>query len=126
MKIIRFKKLKFIPASHENQKSPGAWKKVLLKREDLLKGRVQMINWSKLPIGRSFQSHYHQDMEEVFIILKGKAEIKVGEEKELIEKGDTVVIPLGKVHQMRNIGNEDIEYLVLGISLGKGGKTVVV
>lgn len=126
MKIIRFKKLKFIPASHENQKSPGVWKKVLLKRKDLIKGRVQMINWSKLPIGRSFQPHYHQDMKEVFIILKGKAEIKVGEEKELIEKGDTVVIPLGKVHQMRNIGNEDIEYLVLGISLGKGGKTIVI
>lgn len=125
MKIVRFKKLKFIPASHENQKSPGVWKKVLLKKEDLLKGGIQMINWSKLPIGKSFQPHCHEDMEEVFILLKGKAEIKVGNEKEVIEKGDTVVIPIRKVHEMENIGNENIEYLVVGISLGKGGKTVV-
>lgn len=126
MKIIRSKQLKFIPASHENQKSPGVWKKILLEKEDLINGRVQMVNWSKLPVGSSFKPHYHQDMEEVFIILKGKAKIKVDKEKELIEKGDVVVIPMKKVHQMENAGKEEVEYLVLGVSLGKGGKTVVV
>ena len=126
MKIIRSKELKFIPASLEDKKSPGVWKKILLEKDDLINGRVQMVNWSKLPVGSSFKSHYHQDMEEVFIILKGKAKIKVDKEEELIEKGDLVVIPMKKVHQMKNAGKEEVEYLVLGVSLGKGGKTVVV
>lgn len=126
MKIIRSKQLKFIPASHEDRKSPGVWKKILLEKDDLIKGRVQMVNWSKLPVGSSFKPHYHQDMEEVFIILKGKAKIKVDKEEELMEKGDVVVIPMKKVHQMENAGKEEVEYLVLGVSLGKGGKTVIV
>lgn len=126
MKIIRSKELKFIPASHEEAKSPGVWKKILLEKDDLIKGRVQMINWSKLPVGSSFKPHYHEDMEEVFIILKGKAKIKVGNGQEVIEKGDAVVIPMRKVHEMKNIGKEEVEYLALGVSLGKGGKTVVV
>ena len=126
MKIVRFNELKFIPASHEDFKLPGVWKKVLLKKDDLIKGRIQMINWAKLPIGNSFQAHYHQDMEEVFIILSGKALIKINNEEEEIGKGDAVVVPIGKVHTMKNISNEDVNYIALGISLGKNGKTVVV
>lgn len=126
MKIVRSNLLKFIPASHEDPKSPGVWKKILLGKEDLIKGRVQMVNWSKLPVGSSFKPHYHQDMEEVFIILRGKVKITVDEEEERMEKGDVVIIPMKKVHEMKNIGNEEVEYLVLGISLEKGGKTVVV
>lgn len=126
MKIIRSKQLRFVPASHENPKSPGVWKKILLERKDLVRGRVQMVNLAKLPVGNSFNPHYHEDMEEVFIILKGKANIKVNSEEKLIEKGDVVVITTGEVHEMENIGSEAVEYIVLGISLEKHGKTVVV
>jgi quercetin dioxygenase-like cupin family protein len=37
-----------------------------------------------------------------------------------------VVIPVGQVHEMKNIGDEEVEYLVIGISQGKGGKTIVI
>jgi len=77
-------------------------------------------------IAKSFRPHYHQDMEEIFIILNGKARIRIpGEEAEL-GKEEVVVIPVGQVHEMKNIGDEEVEYLVIGISQGKGGKTVVI
>jgi mannose-6-phosphate isomerase-like protein (cupin superfamily) len=41
-------------------------------------------------------------------------------------KGEAVVIPPRIVHEMKNAGGEDLEYLAVGISQGKGGKTVVV
>jgi len=126
MKIIRFEKLNFIPASHENSKSPGVVKKILLEKNDLIKGRIQMINWAKLPVNKSFQAHYHQDMEEVFIILNGKTLIKIDNEEEELRKGDAVVVPIGKTHTMKNISDEDVDYIALGISTGDNGKTVVV
>ncbi len=125
MKIFRLKNMEWIPASHENQQAPSVWKKVLLQKADLSEGRVQMVNRCRMEPGRAFQAHYHEDMEEIFIILKGKAEILVhGEEAEMGE-GEAVVIPAGEVHQMKNVGGKDLEYLAFGISQGKGGKTVL-
>lgn len=126
MKIVRSGKLDYVPASHEHPDDPGCVKKVLLTKEDLVAGRVQMVNWSKLPGGKSFEKHYHEDMEEVFVILSGRARITVNGEEAPLDKGDAVVIPIGKVHQMANLGSEDVEYLAMGVALGTGGRTIVV
>lgn len=126
MKIVRFQNLKYKAASHEDKKSPGAWKKVLFEKEDFVKGHIPMVNWAKLPVGKAFKSHYHQDMQEIFVIIKGKAKIKIEKEEAILKKGDAVIIPIAKVHQMENLGKEAVEYLVIGISLGKEGKTITV
>jgi mannose-6-phosphate isomerase-like protein (cupin superfamily) len=126
MKIVRSTDLAFVPASHENVDSPGVWKKVLLEKDDLVEGRVQMINWAMLPTGRSFKAHYHEDMQEIFVIMKGGARITVDTQETELAQGDVVVIPAGGVHEMENIGTENVEYVVVGISEGRGGTTVVV
>jgi mannose-6-phosphate isomerase-like protein (cupin superfamily) len=126
MKIFRLKDIEWIPASHENQQSPSVWKKVLLQKADLLEGQVQMVNWCRMEPGRAFQPHYHEDMEEIFIILKGQAKIFVHGEEDELGEGEAVVIPPREVHEMKNVGGEDLEYLAVGISQGKGGKTVLV
>jgi len=126
MKVIRSKALEFVPASHEDPASPGVVKKVLLCKDDLIEGRVQMMNWALLPVGKAFRSHYHQDMEEVFIVIHGTAKMTVGEREARIGPGDVVVIPVGDIHRMENMGKEDVEYIAMGISREKGGKTVIV
>ncbi|MDY6952442.1 MAG: cupin domain-containing protein [Thermodesulfobacteriota bacterium] len=126
MKVIRSTELEYVPASHEDPISPGALKKVLLQKDDLMEGRVQMINWALLPVGKAFTPHYHQDMEEVFIVIQGHAKITVGEEEAIIGPGDAVVIPMGTVHKMENTGEENVEYFAMGVSKGKNGKTVTV
>jgi mannose-1-phosphate guanylyltransferase/mannose-6-phosphate isomerase len=125
MKIVWAAELKFIPASHEDPESPGVFKKVMFRKDDLVDGKAEMINWALLPKGRSFAPHYHEDMQEVFIIVRGKAKITIDEETGFLNQGDAVVIPVGSVHEMENIGTEDVEYVVVGISEGAGGKTVV-
>jgi mannose-6-phosphate isomerase-like protein (cupin superfamily) len=54
-------------------------KKVLFNKNDLIKGQIMMINWSKMAPGKSFSAHYHEDMDEVFIMIQGKAEIRIDE-----------------------------------------------
>jgi mannose-6-phosphate isomerase-like protein (cupin superfamily) len=126
MKIIRSKDVALVPASHEDLTSPGALKKVLLDRHDLMEGRVQMINWALLPKSRSFARHYHEDMEEVFVIIHGNARITVGDQEAVLGPGDAVVIAAGIVHKMENTGTDDVEYVVVGISGTGRGKTVVI
>lgn len=125
MKKIFFNSLTFLPASHEDKRNPSVLKKILFTAKDFNpQGKIQMINWAVLRRGKSFVSHYHEDMEEIFIIISGKAKIRVDKEEDVLEKGDAVLVPMKKVHKMKNISNEDVNYLVIGVSLGKGGRTI--
>jgi mannose-6-phosphate isomerase-like protein (cupin superfamily) len=126
MRIIRAAAGEFVPASHEDSRQPGVLKRVLAVKDDLLNGRVQMINWARLPVGSAFRRHYHEDMQEVFVMLRGKVEITVDGERAALGPGDAIVIEPRQVHQMQNTSTEQVEYLVVGISLGQGGQTVVV
>ncbi len=127
MHITRFDAHTYVPASHEDSVDPGVWKKVLFSRADSISGSVQMINWAHLPAGRIFRGHYHEDMQEIFIIVKGRPRITIDNETAELGPGDGVVIPEGAVHVMEApSGQEDVEYIALGISRGAGGKTITV
>jgi len=126
MRIIRGSEIEFVPASHEDRQNPGVLKRVLATRDELIDGRVQMINWASLPAGSSFRPHYHEDMEEIFIILTGRVEMTVDGTANELTPGDAIVISPGEVHTMTNLTANDLEYIVMGISTGQGGQTVVV
>ena len=117
MKIVRAAELELIPASHEDPQTPGVFKKVMFRKDDFADGKAEMINWALLPKGKSFAPHYHEDMQEVFIIVRGKAKVTIDQEAGILYQGDAVVIPVGSVHEMENIGTEDVEYIVVGISI---------
>lgn len=124
MKIIRLREIEKVPASHEDPADPGVVKQILFKRDDLAPGRIQMVNWSTLLPGKSFRPHYHEAMDEIFIILDGEVEITVGNETERLGKGDAVVIPQSCVHVMKNLTDGEVPYIAMGIARREGGKTV--
>ena len=126
MKFIPADNREFEPASHEDPRQPGVLKRVIAVKDQLLNGRVQMINWAQLPIDSSFRSHYHEDMEEVFVLLSGQAEMTVSGQPFPMGPGDTMVVGPREVHTMRNVGDQLVQYVVMGISLEQNGKTVVV
>lgn len=126
-KKIKFKSLKFIPSSHENQLNPAVVKKIIFEKEDIPRNiRIQMINWAKLFKKRSFTAHYHEDMDEIFIILSGKVRITIDDKTDFIQSYDVVYIPMGSKHKMENISSADVNYIAIGLSRNKGGKTVIV
>ncbi len=126
MRIVRSSEIDYVPASHEDPNQPGVLKRVLATKEQMLDGRPQMINWARLPVGSSFRLHYHEDMEESFIIVTGTVEMRVNGEPYQLNAGDMLVVSPGERHDMENTSDNDVEYIVIGVSLGKGGKTIVV
>ena len=125
MLIVRGAALTFEPASHEDSAAPGVYKRVLLQKEQLAPGRLQMVNWALLPAHASFRPHYHEDMEEIFIILNGRVALRTSDQEYVLEAGDAAVIPCRQVHSMTNMTAAEVQYLVVGISRGEGGKTVL-
>ena len=126
MQFISSRASGFVPAAHEDPLNPGVLKRVIATREQFQAGHVQMLNWARLPAGSSFQRHYHEDMQEIFVLLTGAVEMRCGADQTIMQPGDTVIVPAREPHQMKNIGLEAAEYLVFGISAGQGGKTVVI
>jgi mannose-6-phosphate isomerase-like protein (cupin superfamily) len=126
MKVVRFDACEYQPAGHENPLAPGVLRKILLAKADLQPGRVQMINWAEMGPGKQFARHYHEDMQEIFIIVDGEAQITVGGQSATLGPGDTVLIDAREIHQMRTLGSQPVEYLAIGITSDAGGKTVVV
>ena len=126
MQVVRGSELNFEAASHEDPNKPGVLKKVLATKHNLICGQVQMVNWAKLPVGSSFQPHYHEDMQEVFIMMNGRVEMLVNDTSATLERGDAILIEPREVHQMTNLCEEEVHYVVFGISTEQNGKTVVV
>ena len=125
MQIIRGEQIDFVPASHEDPADPGVLKRVLAKKDHFIRGQIQMLNWSRLPVGKSFQRHYHEDMQEVFVILNGQVEMTVTDMTCELGKGDAILVEPREIHEMKNICDEAVEYIVFGVSTEKGGQTVV-
>ena len=126
MRTIRSADRPLVPAGHEDPQNPGVWKQVLFEKVDFQAGHVQMVNWARLPSGNSFAPHYHEDMQEVFVIVRGTAELAAGGETVTLQRGDAILIDPHEVHQMSNRGPDDVEYLAFGITRRTGGKKVVV
>ena len=126
MKSILSNASGFVPASHEDPRNPGVLKRVIATKDDFQAGHVQMLNWACLPARSSFQLHYHEDMQEIFVLLKGEVEMHVGKTMTIMHAGDTVIVAPREPHRMVNCLDEDAEYIVFGISSGQNGKTVVI
>jgi mannose-6-phosphate isomerase-like protein (cupin superfamily) len=123
---VSFDALCFVPASHEDPANPSVLKKVLFHREDLQPGRLQMFNWAKLPAGSSFTAHYHEDMQEVFLIVQGTARMVVEGETIQLARGDAIAVQPREVHRMWNDTSEDVDYIVFGVTTDAGGQTITV
>jgi len=90
MRVVRAAEREYVAASHENPERPGVYKRVLATHDQLLQGRIQMINWARLPVGASFQAHYHEDMEETFVMIDGEARMEVGSAAVELRRGDAI------------------------------------
>jgi mannose-6-phosphate isomerase-like protein (cupin superfamily) len=124
MKILRFATIAQVPASHEDPNDPGVLKKVLFRRDELFAGRIQMVNWATLLPGKSFRLHYHEDMQEVFIMMTDGAVATVNGENISLSRGDALVVDVHESHEMENPTDNPIEYIVVGIAGEKMGKSV--
>jgi uncharacterized cupin superfamily protein len=68
------------------------------------------------PGKRAFPLHNHHANEEMFFILQGSGELRVGDERWSVRKGDFIASPPGGpelAHQLINTGGEELQYLAV-------------
>lgn len=86
-----------------------------LPREKLLvtqeEAETIALGYVSISEGKSTQVGCHDDEEEIYVVLNGKAILKIGEEETIVEKGSVAYVPRNKHHSMKCISNEKLEYL---------------
>ena len=74
-------------------------------------------NVTAVPPGkRAYPFHNHRQNEEMFYVLEGRGEVRIGAEKFPIRAGDFVACPPGgpeAAHQIVNTGTAELKYLAV-------------
>lgn len=78
-------------------------------------------NLTAVPPGmRAFPFHHHRVNEEMFFVLQGSGEVRIGDERHPIRQGDIIACPPGGpevAHQIINTGSEELRYLSVSTRL---------
>ncbi len=80
---------------------------------------ITYVSLAKLQPTLSYQRHNHEDHEEVYYIIHGTGQIKIGSETARFKDGDVIYIPEKSVHSITNDGNEMVEFLAFGGFTGR-------
>jgi uncharacterized cupin superfamily protein len=78
-------------------------------------------NVTVVPPGkRAFPMHSHRVNEEMFFVLEGEGELRIGEQRHAIRRGDVIACPPGgpeTAHQIINTSASELKYLAVSTML---------
>lgn len=66
--------------------------------------------------------HYHEEAQQFFYILSGKAIFEIENEELCVEKGDGIHIKSKMRHRIRNDENTNLEFLVISQPTSRGDR----
>jgi mannose-6-phosphate isomerase-like protein (cupin superfamily) len=73
-----------------------------------------------IPVGATVGRHYHQGVDEVYLVMKGTGKVRVNDEVADIAYGDAIPVKAGEIHTLESSSTEPLELIVYGIALEKG------
>ncbi|MEN8169725.1 MAG: cupin domain-containing protein [Pseudomonadota bacterium] len=71
----------------------------------------QSLAEAVLPVGTTTLLHRHHHSEELYYITSGKGLMTLDNEQFAVSAGDTITIPPGTPHSVKNTGNEELKIL---------------
>ncbi|WP_425614530.1 cupin domain-containing protein [Anatilimnocola sp. NA78] len=73
--------------------------------------RNQSLAEARVAPGQTTQPHYHPCSEEIYYILQGTGEMRIGGDRQTVGPGDAIAIPPGAPHQITNTGTVTLLFL---------------
>ena len=91
----------------------GALRQVLIGRDD---GATQVeLRFFTIPVGGASALEHHPH-EHAIMVLRGHAEVRLGDERTDAGPGDVVFVSADEVHQLRALGEEPLEFLCTALA----------
>jgi mannose-6-phosphate isomerase-like protein (cupin superfamily) len=77
------------------------------------------VVWEYLEPGTSTPLDQHSSFDQVFLVLKGTAEVTIGGEIAPVREHDTIFVPKQTLHSVRCTTDTGLEYLFINVWPGK-------
>lgn len=71
----------------------------------------QSLAEARLEPNQRTTPHFHRQTEEIYYILTGQGQMRIGDEEHAVGPGDAIAIPPGQVHTIRNSGSQRLTFL---------------
>ncbi len=69
------------------------------------------ITWVDCPAGSMQGLHQHDTQEQVYVVVRGRGVMIIGDEEQAVGEGDLVFVPPGSAHAIRNDSGEMMNYV---------------
>ena len=83
------------------------------------RSNIDFIDRVVVPPGSNIGFHQHGNNEEMYVVLDGSGLMKIENEEVEVSKGDMILNPAGGRHGLTNNTNENIDLLVIQVSIGE-------
>lgn len=82
-------------------------------RQVLQTGTYSQVVAMSLLVGEDIGEEVHESTDQMFLIAAGAGEALVGDERHRVGEGDFVFVPAGTLHDITNVGDEDLKLLTV-------------
>jgi len=85
-------------------------KKVEIKPEEdvamleIARSDTQSVHLVFMPVGKKVRAHYHKERDEFYVILQGRAKLRIKNDIYEVGEGHVAFIPRGTIHGIESIG----------------------
>ena len=86
--------------------------KTLATRDNHSLARFSLV---RVKVGGKIDTHFHEDELETVYVLAGQGMLSFGTEETLLKRGMGVTIPAGLAHDLRNIGQTEMELFAVHV-----------
>lgn len=88
----------------------------------LVKSETLSVIEELMPPKTQENKHYHNNAQQFFRILKGKATFEIEDEIIEVERGNGIHIPPKVRHQIQNNQSESLEFIVISVPTTRGDR----
>lgn len=78
---------------------------------------IDFIDFTVVPPGTTIGKHHHEGNEEAYFVAAGRPLMRVDGQEKRLEKGDISVVRSGQWHELLNDTADDVEILVVQVSV---------
>ncbi len=110
-----FKKLKINDIPIEDAHGGSGARQVLVKPEHVASPYLEAVTKGFLKTGSIFDWHFHQDTDEIFIVLKGEGKYYCENEITDYQEGDVMITPANLKHKIEAKGKETSEFYFIRV-----------
>jgi quercetin dioxygenase-like cupin family protein len=108
--------MKFVKFNKEGWLVRQGYSKKILLTEDDLKSKGNLVQIVKNEAHTEIKPHYHEEMIEIYHILRGNAVVFCGDARVSAQPGDTLLCEPGEVHGLVNDTDQDFLFVVFKIN----------